>query len=125
MHRSPNRTSDTHPTLDIHRTPDISRTHANYWTNVSHHQTSQAHLSSHVDPILRVLTNIILPGGEEDLVIVHILLPPRLLTIGLIKDIIREDIIPDLILDILINVLDLHHRLLVPLQEETLREDLI
>ena len=71
-----------------------------------------------VDPILRVLTDIILPGGEEDLDIAHILLPPCLLIIGLMKDIIREDIILGLILDVLINVLDRHHHLLVPLQEE-------
>ena len=78
-----------------------------------------------VDPILRVLTDIVLLGGEADLVIVHILLPPYLLTIGLIKSIIREDFILDLILDVLINVQDLHHHLLVPLQEGILKEDLI
>ena len=56
--------------------------------------------------------------------IAHTLLPSHLLTIGLIKDIIREDISLDLLLDVLINILDLHHHLLILLQEETRSEDL-
>ena len=55
------------------------------------------------------------------LVIVHMLLPPNHLTLGLIKDIIREDVSLDLLLGVLIYVLDLHHYLLILLQEETRR----
>ena len=60
---------------------------------------------------LRDLTDIVLPGEEEELIIAQMLLPSHLLTLGLIIDIIREDISLDLLLD-------LHHYLLI-LQEET------
>ena len=58
------------------------------------------------------LTDIVLPGKKE-LIVVPTLLPHPLLTNSLIKVIIREDISLDLLLDILINILDLHLHLLI------------
>ena len=75
-----------------------------------------------------LIPDMVLPGKEEELIIAHTLLLSCLLTISLIKDIIkREDISLDLLPGILIknfiNALDLHHHLAL-LQEETRRENL-